>query len=171
MSNLAFMFIDVSGFSQMDDEERRYKVDILMSIAHSVVRSRSPIVLNTWGDAIVAAFNDVTIALNCACRFLRHLEVEGLGARIGVNCGLVRLRPNSVTGRNDFDGDSVNLAARIEPLAEDHEVLCTDDVRFHTDLTQENFIFKEVSRELKKSTGELPKGHVLSLHSVKLSAN
>eukprot|EP01062_Namystynia_karyoxenos_P072322 TRINITY_DN6839_c0_g5_i1.p1 TRINITY_DN6839_c0_g5~~TRINITY_DN6839_c0_g5_i1.p1 ORF type:complete len:889 (+),score=254.29 TRINITY_DN6839_c0_g5_i1:81-2669(+) len=39
---------------------------------------------------------------------------HGLRVRVGVNCGSARVQPNPITGRYDYFGGTVNVAARVE---------------------------------------------------------
>ena len=46
---------------------------------------------------------------------------------------------NSNAGRSDIEGDSVNLAAGLEPLAEPGEVLIDNDLRYSPEINQDCF--------------------------------
>eukprot|EP00756_Hemistasia_phaeocysticola_P066601 Hpha_TRINITY_DN9346_c0_g2::TRINITY_DN9346_c0_g2_i1::g.26024::m.26024 len=50
------------------------------------------------------------------CRLDSHDGIlwQGLRVRIGMNCGPVRVEKNPVTGRFDYFGSTVNVAARVE---------------------------------------------------------
>lgn len=162
----AFMFLDIVGFSQFSEEDRQLQVDVLITLAKAIIGKNKPNVVNTWGDAIVASFEDVNEALRIAVRFSRHLDVEGLDTRISVNWGQVRLKWNELTRRNDFDGDSVNSGARLEQCAEPGEVVCSEGVRFHPSLNEDEFNFREAARLLKKGTEDKKAGDEILLYVV-----
>lgn len=111
------MFLDISGFSKFSFESKQEVVDMLRGITPPLLGDRGANQINMWGDAIVANFVDPTTAINCAAKFLRHLSVEQLDARIGMAWGEVRLTFNEATGRRDVDGPVVDFAARLEPMA------------------------------------------------------
>ena len=47
--------------------------------------------------------------------------------RISMRRGTTLVRGHPLTDRLDIEGDSVNFAARLEPLAEQGEVLITEE--------------------------------------------
>jgi class 3 adenylate cyclase len=119
----AILAADVEGYSRLmhGDEEatmatlsaRRALVDEL------IVRHRGRIA-NTAGDSVLAEFASVLDAVRCAVEIQEALarandgDPEGrqMRFRIGVNVGDVMLKDG------DIFGDGVNVAARLEGLAE-----------------------------------------------------
>lgn len=84
--------------------------------------------VNTWGDAIIAEFASVVEAVRCAVAIQEALAraAEGedeLRFRIGVNLGDVM-----IDGENLF-GDGVNVAERLQSLAEPGGVMVSGAVR------------------------------------------
>jgi class 3 adenylate cyclase len=148
---LLIMFVDVVGFSKMTDDERQLKVDLLRLIGRSILQSESGMYINTWGDGIVAAFEDPTQGLRCACKFVSHLDLDGIEVRVGVNWGLARIVYNEMTQRLDIDGESINIGARLEPLAIPGEVIASELVPNLPDLDKNKFLFAEKEVELKKA--------------------
>ena len=77
-------------------------------------------IVNTWGDAVIAEFASVVEAVQCAIETQQEISSEELGPsparrmrfRIGINLGDVM-----VDGA-DIYGDGVNIAARLQELAE-----------------------------------------------------
>jgi adenylate cyclase len=118
---------DVHGYSRLmaADEAgtletlRRYRA----AIAGLVERHEGRIV-NTWGDAVIAEFSSVVEAVQCAVEIQQ--EVSGqtsnppenppganrMQFRIGINLGDV------MVDGSDIFGDGVNIAARLQELAE-----------------------------------------------------
>ena len=57
------------------------------------------------------------------------LHAAGIHTRIGMRRGKTLVRGNPLTDRLDMEGDSVHVAARLEPLAEQGEVLMTEELQ------------------------------------------
>lgn len=164
------MFLDIVGFSRFSKEKVADTLDFVRSIANPIVRDSGGCHINMWGDAIVATFEEANIAVRTAIRVMKFLAVDGLDARVGMSWGLVRSKDNPALGRPDIDGETVNEAARIEPLADTGEILVTEDFR---ELCQENREFELVPKkvELKKPFAEKKAGDKLELLRVRILSN
>ena len=167
-ARIAVMFLDATKFSQMTEAEREVKVDLLRAQAVVSIKDPGGVYINTWGDGIVAGFDNLNDALLCACKFMEHLKVERIDVRIGMTYGEARVRFNQVTERLDIDGDSINLGARLEPLAEPGEVLISKELREHPDVKEANFEFTRQERRLKKAIGDKPADTIFECYSVRL---
>jgi adenylate cyclase len=112
---------DVHGYSRLMEADetgtletlRRYRT----AIAGLVERHDGRIV-NTWGDAVIAEFASVVEAVQCAVEIQQELSNQDsdppppMRFRIGVNLGDV------MVDGSDLYGDGVNIAARLQELAE-----------------------------------------------------
>jgi class 3 adenylate cyclase len=119
----AILSADVEGYSRLMDDDEEATVHTLTSyrtaITDFVQQFRGRIV-DTPGDNILADFTSVVDAVNCAVEIQRELaERNALLAdnrkmqfRIGVNLGDV------IDEDGRIYGDGVNIAARVESLAE-----------------------------------------------------
>ncbi|MDJ0958015.1 MAG: adenylate/guanylate cyclase domain-containing protein [Arenicellales bacterium] len=119
----AILYADVAGYSRLtgQDEEGTHRVlsSSLDTITTLIERYKGK-VLHFAGDAVLAEFASVVNALTCAVVIQRDLKVGNeeipverrLEFRIGVNLGDV------IVDRNEIYGDGVNVAARLESLAE-----------------------------------------------------
>ena len=166
----AVMFLDVSGFSKFTFENKQAVVDMLRGITPPLLADRGAHDINMWGDAIVATFTDPNQAIASGVKFLRHLSVEQLEARIGMAWGPVRMSFNPATGRKDIDGPIVDFAARIEPMAELGTVLCA--VEFAgLDIDDTVCEFTSVKREVKKDFADKKAGDEIDLLEVKYLKN
>jgi class 3 adenylate cyclase len=152
-------------------EERQQKVDLMRLIGRSILKSEKGMYINTWGDGVIAGFDDPTQGLRCACKFVSHLDVDGVEVRVGVNWGVARITYNEITERTDIDGESVNVGARIEPLAQPGEVLASDVVCGLEELEKSDFLFTEKTIELRKSVGGTEAGDKIKVHSIKYYPN
>lgn len=130
----AIVYADVAGYSRLtaEDEEvtHRRLASALDTIAAMVSAFRGRVV-HYAGDAVLADFATVTDALTCSVLIQRSLEARSsaiaeeqrLRFRIGVNLGEV------IDDRGDIYGDGVNIAARLEALAEPGGICVSETVR------------------------------------------
>ena len=119
----AILCADVAGYSRMMGEDAEGTLTNLTEcreIFSNIIRSHLGRVVNTPGDALLADFGSVVDAVACAVEVQTALgrrkgPEDGEGCmqfRIGVNLGDVLVRDG------DIFGDGVNVAARLESLAE-----------------------------------------------------
>jgi adenylate cyclase len=124
---------DVHGYSRLmgADEAgtlgtlRRYRT----AIAGLVERHDGRIV-NTWGDAVIAEFPSVVEAVQCAVEIQQEIsnqdsdppQAHRMQFRIGINLGDV------MVDGSDIYGDGVNVAARLQELAEPGGVVISSSV-------------------------------------------
>jgi len=119
----AILYADVAGYSRLtgedEDATHRKLSENLDLIATSIGRHRGQ-VMHYAGDAVLAMFDAVVDALSCATAIQTELGLRGaelpedqrLNFRIGLNLGDV------IEDRGDIYGDGVNIAARLESLAD-----------------------------------------------------
>lgn len=119
----AILYADVVGYSRLtgvdEDSTHRLLSDYLDLIAR-IVESHRGRVMHYAGDAVLAMFEAAVDALSCATKIQEDLkrrnqelpETRQVHFRIGVNIGDV------IEDRGDIYGDGVNVAARLESLAD-----------------------------------------------------
>src|ERR1700719_1151168 len=120
----AILAADVAGYSLLMgvDEEgthERLKAHLGQLVDPKIKEHRGRIVKNT-GDGMLAEFASIVDAVRCAAEVQREMidrnvEQPGDGRivfRIGINLGDV------IVEEHDIFGDGVNIAARLEGLAE-----------------------------------------------------
>jgi len=120
----AILAADVVGYSRLmhhDEEATHAKLTALLAdgVAHAISKHGGRIVKNT-GDGFLAEFPSAVEAVRAAVQFqtrIRKLTVADaadgrIGFRIGINVGDVIVEPH------DVFGDGVNIAARLESIAE-----------------------------------------------------
>lgn len=86
--------------------------------------------VNTWGDAVIAEFASVVEAVRCAVEIQEAVtsenrdlpEEEQMWFRIGINLGDV------MDDSGDIYGDGVNMASRLESLADPGGILVSQSV-------------------------------------------
>ncbi len=120
----AILAADVAGYSRLmgADEEgthERLKAHLRELIEPKIAEHRGRIVKNT-GDGFLAEFASVVDAVRCAVEVQRGMAERNAAIppekriefRIGINLGDV------IVEGEDIFGDGVNIAARLEALAE-----------------------------------------------------
>ncbi len=150
----AIMFTDIVGFSrQMGADETRTMrlLNVHNRLIQQAVSEHHGHVIKTIGDAFLVEFPSVVHAVQCAQAIhaqLRthnagHEQSEQIHVRIGIHLGDILQQDG------DVFGDGVNIAARLQSLAEP-DTIC---------------ISQKVYEEVEK---KLPLGAVLSLGQPKL---
>jgi adenylate cyclase len=120
----AVLHADAAGFSRLMSQDEHATVATLEACRAAFrerIRTHAGRVVDTAGDSVLAVFESVVDAVTCAVSVQqalqeRHAAVPGdrcMQFRIGVNLGDVITRPDGTVY-----GDGVNIAARIEALAE-----------------------------------------------------
>src|SRR5689334_18322979 len=133
----AILAADVAGYSRLmgADEEgthERLKAHLSELVDPKIGEHRGRVVKNT-GDGFLAEFPSVVDAVRCAVEIQRGMaerepklpEERRIKFRIGVNLGDV------IVEEHDIFGDGVNIAARLEALAEPGGIYVSGTVRDH----------------------------------------
>jgi adenylate cyclase len=133
----AILAADVAGYSRLmgADEEgthERLKGHLGELVNPKIGEHRGRIVKNT-GDGFLADFPSVVDAVRCAVEVQRGLSERNAGIppekriefRIGINLGDV------IVEEHDIFGDGVNVAARLEIIAEPGGICISRTVRDH----------------------------------------
>jgi adenylate cyclase len=128
------LYADVADYSRLtgDDEDATHRrlSEYLDLISDTIGEYRGRVV-HYAGDAVLADFNSVTDALECATAIQNDLSERNrnlpddrkIQFRIGINLGEV------IVDRNDIYGNDVNVAARLESLADPGGICISDAVR------------------------------------------
>jgi class 3 adenylate cyclase len=128
---------DVAGYSRLvaeAEEETLTRFKQAETMFARLVAQHHGRIFNTAGDAILAEFPSALDATRCAIdvQAANNAEQDPLPAarqlrfRIGIATGDVL-----VTHEGDLLGDSVNIAARLEGIAEPGGICISEDVRTH----------------------------------------
>ena len=112
----AIMFTDIVGYTSLMGKDEKKAFQLLeknRNIHKPLIEKYHGTFLKEIGDAILASFPNVYDAVICAIQIIKATKKEhDLSLRIGVHEGEV------VFKAGDVYGDGVNIAARIEGLAE-----------------------------------------------------
>jgi adenylate cyclase len=129
----AILYADVAEYSRLtgEDEERTHRVlSANLDLFSETIRIHNGQVVHYAGDAILAEFTTVTEALSCAVEVQRELldhnevnpDTPSVQFRVGINLGEV------IVDRDDIYGDGVNIAARLESLADAGGICISESV-------------------------------------------
>jgi class 3 adenylate cyclase len=131
----AILTADVAGYSRLMGADEEGTLDRLKTLCRELVdpkieehRGR---LVKTTGDGLLVEFSSVVDAVRCAVELQRVMidcntgtpEDRRIVFRIGVNLGDV------IIDHDDIYGDGVNIAARLETLAEPGGVCISRAVR------------------------------------------
>lgn len=128
---VTILFTDIEGstryWDQYGDLQGRLMIDYHNRLAFPVVRHFRGRIVKTIGDSIMAMFRDPEDATRAAIAIqqllLHRRQQDGvfdLHVRIGIHTG------TALVERRDVFGDVVNLAARLENMAEGDQILISD---------------------------------------------
>lgn len=128
------LFTDIVGstrfYEQVGDGAAFYEVRRHFLKTYDVVKLHDGVVVKTIGDAVMCAFRDPSGAIRAAVELQRHFNGaradSKLRMRISIHAGpclAVNLNSNI-----DYFGATVNLAAKLQAIAESGEVSFTESI-------------------------------------------
>lgn len=132
LKNLTVLFTDLKGstelYSRMGDMRAYGLVGEHFGLLREVVAARGGAVVKTIGDAVMASFPTPAPALEAAMVMNREIAKVGeLELKIGIHAGpCIAVDLNE---RLDYFGQTVNIAARVQGIADSRQIVCTDVVR------------------------------------------
>jgi TolB-like protein/class 3 adenylate cyclase/Tfp pilus assembly protein PilF len=130
----AIFYADVAGYSRLtgaDEDATHRTLSAYLDLISATVAARRGTVMHYAGDAVLAKFDAAADALSCAVEVQRELALRNrkltqdrrLEFRIGLNLGDV------IEDRGDIYGDGVNVAARLEALADPGGICISESLR------------------------------------------
>ncbi|MCP3100878.1 adenylate/guanylate cyclase domain-containing protein [Myxococcus sp. K15C18031901] len=133
-ANLAIVFTDIKGFTERTSRQTLEQNQRMLQAHHALLaplfKAFGGRIVKSIGDAFLATFESPTQAVLSGVAIQDRLwhynrgvpEAEQLHVRVAINVGEVRLEAN------DVFGEPVNIAARVEGIAEAGEVYFTEAV-------------------------------------------
>jgi adenylate cyclase len=154
----AILCADVFGYSRLMGEDEEATLRTLSShrkIIDSLIEQHHGRFVNSAGDSVLAEFASVVNAVQCAVEVQSRLATENENAptarrmefRIGVNLGDVMVEGEQIYG------DGVNVAARLESLAEPGGICISNTV--HDQVRNKLALnFEDLGEQLVKNIAE-----------------
>ncbi|WP_256470322.1 adenylate/guanylate cyclase domain-containing protein [Bradyrhizobium sp. 157] len=133
----AVLLADVVGYSRlMSTDEEATHVMLAEYFGASIqpkISEHSGRLIRSSGDGLLVEFDSALDAVRCGIEIQQELDKRNAGVaperrfqmRIGVNAGDI------IFDERDIYGNSINIAARLETLAEPGELFVTNTVRDH----------------------------------------
>lgn len=133
-SNLTIVFTDIKGFTERTSRQTHEENERLLRTHHQllapVFKAFGGRIIKSIGDAFLVTFESPTQAVLSGMAIQDRLwqynrsapEAEQIHVRVAINVGEVRLEAG------DVFGEPVNIAARVESLADGGEVFFTEAV-------------------------------------------
>jgi adenylate cyclase len=157
----AIMFTDIVGYTRMAQANESQALALLeehRKLLRPLFPAHGGTEVKTMGDAFLVEFRSALEAVLCAVEIQKKIAernseapaLKRLDVRVGIHLGDV------VHGSGDVYGDAVNVASRIEPLAEPGEICISQKVYDHVRNKTELDITRMGQIELKNV--ELPLG-------------
>lgn len=121
----AIVAADVVGYSRMMEQDEvgtlnRLK-DFERNVVEPAVEEHFGRIVKRMGDGYIVQFQSIVSAVECAMEWQKASDAQ-ITFRIGVNLGDV------IVEDDDIYGEGVNLAARLESVANPGEILVSEDV-------------------------------------------
>ncbi len=149
---------DVAGYSELMATNEESTLDALRScrkVIDDLIAKHGGRIFNTAGDSVLAEFNSAVEAVRCAISIQEDLRVRNselpesnqMWLRIGVNVGDVMVE------NEDLFGDGVNIAARLESLA-DKGGICISGSTFNLVKNKLSIAFEDIGHQSVKNIPE-----------------
>lgn len=134
---IAVLLADVVGYSRLmsTDEEATHVMltECFGGLIEPKIAEHGGRLIRSSGDGLLVEFDSALDAVRCGIEIQQELSTRNAGVapehrfqmRIGVNAGDV------IVDARDIYGNSINIAARLETLAEPGELFVTNTVRDH----------------------------------------
>jgi adenylate cyclase len=133
---VAILAADVAGYSRLmgiDEEGTLSTLSAFRLVTDALISQHGGRICGTAGDSILAAFGSALAAVQCAVDIQNELARSNdaletdrrMQFRIGINVGDVMVK------EGDIFGDGVNIAARLEGLAEPGGICISRGIHDH----------------------------------------
>jgi len=152
----AILAADVAGYSRLMGADEEGTLERLKALRHELVdpqiAEHKGRIVKTTGDGLLVEFASIVDAVRCAVAVQQAMPERntGIGAddrielRIGINLGDV------IVEGDDLYGDGVNIAARIEALADAGGVFVSNTVYDHV-RDRVPFVFEDLGEQQVKN--------------------
>ncbi|MFQ5927272.1 MAG: adenylate/guanylate cyclase domain-containing protein, partial [Terriglobia bacterium] len=152
----AIMFTDMVGYAALSQKDEALALELLDAhrrLLRPIFPTHGGKEIKTMGDAFLVEFASAVEAARCAIEMQKALVARNatvsadrrIQIRIGLHVG------DMVMQENDVFGDGVNIASRIEPLAEPGGICLSEQV------------FDQIRNKIEEPTVRLGKGELKSI--------
>jgi class 3 adenylate cyclase len=142
--SLTFLFTDLKGSTELYDRVGDLAAyDLVRShfaVLHNIVGAESGAVVKTIGDAVMATFETPDKAIAAALKMRDGMN--GLNAERGHEDLLLKIGIHegpclavNLNDRQDYFGQTVNIASRVQNLAQSRSIFATEPVVDHPEST------------------------------------
>ena len=154
----AIMFTDIVGFTSLMRADEKKALNILYynrQLLDPLIKKYNGEILKEMGDGTLNSFSSAIEAVRCALEIQETLEeVPALNLRIGVHIGDV------IDTGEDIFGDGVNIASRIQNLADSGGICISQAVN---DSIQSQSDIRAISIGMRELKGIEGKQEIFSL--------
>jgi adenylate cyclase len=155
---VAILAADVASYSRLmeiDEEGTLATLSAFRVVTDRLISQREGRICGTAGDSILAAFGSALAAVQCAVEIQNELAHENndlekdrrMQFRIGINVGDVMLKDG------DIFGDGVNIAARLEGLADAGGICISRGIHDHV-MKKLPFEFEDLGEQTVKNIAQ-----------------
>ena len=164
----AILAADVAGYSRLMGEDEEGTLAALKAIRRELgdpkIKEHRGRIVKTTGDGLLVEFASVVDAVRCAVEVQREMALRNarvpatrrIEFRMGINLGDI------IIDEHDIYGDGVNVAARLEALAEPGGVLVSRTVRDHV-RDKLGFAFEDMGEQQVKNIARPVRIHRIRL--------
>jgi adenylate cyclase len=164
----AILAADVAGYSRLMGEDEEGTLAALKAIRRELgdpkIKEHRGRIVKTTGDGLLVEFASVVDAVRCAAEVQREMALRNASVpatrriefRMGINLG------DTIIDEHDIYGDGVNVAARLEALAEPGGVLVSRTVRDHV-RDKLGFAFEDMGEQQVKNIARPVRIHRIRL--------
>jgi adenylate cyclase len=155
---IAILAADVASYSRLmevDEEGTLATLSAFRLVTDRLISQHEGRICGTAGDSILAAFGSALAAVQCAVEIQNELAHENndlekdrrMQFRIGINVGDVMLKDG------DIFGDGVNIAARLEGLADPGGICISRGIHDHV-MKKLPFEFEDLGEQSVKNIAQ-----------------
>ena len=132
--SLTMLFTDLKGSTELYERIGDFRAYGLVrdhfKVLRNIISQRGGSMVKTIGDAVMASFPEPAPALAAAAEMNKEIRSVGSGTELQLKIGLhsgpcIAVESNE---RLDYFGQTVNIAARVQGVAHENEIVVTEPI-------------------------------------------